>query len=218
MFKCMYCERESRTKNSQAQHLIRCKNNPNKIDLTYLSGGANFSEYNRRLKSGEIIKENKNQWSIPGYSLSEETRKRISISGTGKKWSDDKKAKHSLIMKKVVEMNPESYTSSNRGRTKQIIYDNIKFQGSWELEFYKWCERNNVKCDRYSGTGFKYEWNGTRTYYPDFYLPTHNAYVEVKGYQTDRDTAKWEQFPEKLVIIKKEDIKNIQQHNYNLPL
>ena len=120
-------------------------------------------------------------------------------------------------MKKAVEKNPEAYTSSNRGRTKQIIYNNIKFHGSWELKFYQWCESNNVNCIRNS-TGFKYNWFGERTYFPDFYLPDYDTYVEVKGYKTERDDAKWSQFPNKLLTVVKKDMINIIKNSYELRL
>jgi hypothetical protein len=218
MFKCTFCDREFKTKNARAQHSIRCSSNPNKIDLSYLVGGANFSEYIKKIKTGESVKENKNQWSNPNYVMSDSTRQKIIDANTGRSWSDQSKAKHSVSMKKAVEKHPESYTSSNRGRTKQIIFDGIKFQGNWELYFYKWCKANDVKCARYVGLGFKYFWNGERTYFPDFYLSEHKAYIEVKGYQTERDDAKWKQFPNKLIVIKKEDIIKIQQSTYRLPL
>jgi len=218
MFICIYCDREFNTKNAQAQHLIRCSNNPSKIDLSYLSGAKNLSEYMKKVKTGEIIKDIKNQWSIPDFKISKKTSEKLSQAGKLQVWSDDRKIKHSTIMKIAVDTHPESYTSSNRGRTKQIIFDGIKFQGSWELGFYKWCKLNNVKCVRYDGPGFKYEWNGIRTYFPDFYLPEVNSYVEVKGYKTERDTAKWIQFPEQLITVQKQDIISINKNTYKLPL
>lgn len=165
-----------------------------------------------------------NQWTkaketgVP-YILKDETRKKLSEHAktlNESRWSDPvNKIKQSVSMKKAVEKFPESYTSSNRGRTKQIEYKGLKFQGNWELDFFKWCETNNVNCVR-NTQGFKYQWNGTRTYFPDFYLPDLVEYVEVKGYKTERDTAKWEQFPNKLRIILKEDIIQIQQNKFVL--
>jgi len=34
-------------------------------------------------------------------------------------------------------------------------------------------------------------------------------YIEVKGYQTPKDDAKWKQFPKKLLIVKKKEIENL---------
>ena len=73
-----------------------------------------------------------------------------------------------------------------------------------------------MNCVRYAGKGFKYEWNGIRTYFPDFYLPDKNIYVEVKGYKTERDAAKWDQFPEQLLKILKDDIIEIRHNSFVL--
>jgi hypothetical protein len=182
-----------------------------------LVGGANFSEYIKKLKTGEFVKENKNQWSNPNYVMSDSTRQKIIDANTRRLWSDQSKEKHSVSMKKAVENHPESYTSSNRGRVKQIVYKGIKFQGNWELDFYKWCETNSISCIR-NTEGFKYEWNGNRTYFPDFYLIEKDMYVEVKGYKTERDSAKWEQFPKQLIVVQEQDIMSIRKNIYTLPL
>jgi hypothetical protein len=64
--------------------------------------------------------------------------------------------------------------------------------------------------------GFKYQFDGTRTYYPDFYLPTFRCYVEVKGHVTVKDEAKWRDFPEKLLKIRKKEVDLIKKNEYNL--
>ena len=156
-----------------------------------------------------------NQWTkaketgVP-YNLKDETRKKLGKSNKTRVWTEEMRKKHSEAMKKAVLENPESYTSSNRGRTKQIIYNGIKFQGRWELEFYKYCEEKNINIQR-SNEWFEYEWNGIRKYFPDFYLPDFDLYIEVKGYETERDQAKWSQFPKKLKIIKKEEIYDMRK-------
>jgi hypothetical protein len=47
------------------------------------------------------------------------------------------------------------------------------------------------------------------TYCPDFYVEDWRTYVEVKGYETNLDQAKWSQFPEKLEIWKKEKLREL---------
>lgn len=143
--------------------------------------------------------------------LTSDGLKRIIEKNKNVVWSDERRKKHSESMKKAVEKHPDSYTSSNRGRTKQIFYDGIKFQGKWELDFYKYCKNNSVKivkCNEW----FEYEWNGLRKYFPDFYLSELDLYIEIKGYETDRDRAKWNAFPKKLKVIKKEEIKLIREN------
>ena len=149
--------------------------------------------------------------------MTEEGREIIRKVNQNRSWTAEDRLKHSESMKRAVNNNPEAYSSSNRGRVKQIIFEGVTFQGNWELDFYKWCVKQNIQCVR-NNKGFKYEWNGTRTYYPDFYLPEKEVYIEVKGYKTERDSAKWEQFPEKLLTVQKQDIINIRKDVYILPL
>lgn len=133
------------------------------------------------------------------------------------RWKDeDQKLKHSVRMREVAKENPDTYSQKNISRGKKvIIYDGIQFDNSWELDFYKWCHSNNISCLR-NKLGFPYEFDGKRTYYPDFFLPEFDVYVEVKGYETDKDLAKWKSFPKKLVKIFKKDIDLIRKNNYNL--
>lgn len=204
MFKCNFCDREANTVVSNTQHELYCKSNPNKKV--------------RKPSYGMLGKKGSNQFTKGTFTtVSAETRKKLSDAGKKQVWTAEDRLKHSIVMKKAVENHPESYTSSNRGRTKQIIYNDIKFQGSWELEFYKWCETNKIACIR-NIEGFKYHWNGERTYFPDFYLIDKNVYIEVKGYETERDRAKWSQFPNSLCIIKENEIIQIRENRFNGPL
>ena len=197
---CIYCNKITKSIRSKQQHEIRCHLNPNRIIV--------IPSY------GMLGKKGSNQY-IKGTAkpISLETRVKLSEASKKQVWSEERRKKHSAVMKKAVEVNPESYTSSNRGRTKQIEFDGIKFQGNWELEFYKWAKEQGLQPKR-ATIGFKYEWNGTRTYYPDFYIESKNLYVEVKGYETDRDRAKWLQFTEKLCIIKEVEIKQIRNKSF----
>jgi hypothetical protein len=204
MLYCSYCNRPAQTTNSNSQHELYCKSNPNK---------------KKKISSfGMLGKKGTNQY-IKGTAkpLTEEGREKIRLKNKNRIWDEKARQKHSDSMKRAVEKNPESYTSSNRGRTKQIIYNGICFHGSWELKFYQWCENKKIKIVR-NNKGFKYIWNGERTYFPDFYLPEHDTYIEVKGYKTERDNAKWEQFPNKLITVVKKDIIDIIKNSYELRL
>ena len=196
---CQYCSKSAKSLNSKIQHEIRCKENPNGVKV--------------KPSYGMLGKKGANQYTY-GAVMSEKTKSKISKATTLQnieRWSDpDNKIKHSTAMKKAVENNPESYSSSNRGRTKQIIVDGIKLQGQWEVDFYQWAKNQGLQPKRPTES-FSYEWNGTRSYFPDFYIESLDMYIEVKGYETDRDRAKWSTFPKKLRIIKEAEIKQIKQ-------
>jgi hypothetical protein len=198
---CKYCKKETKSIISNKQHEIRCKLNPKKITVKPSFGMLGKKGGNQWTKSKET--------GIP-YVIKETTRLKFIENNKNRVWSDEQRKKHSVSMKNAVAANPESYTSGNRGRTKQIEYDGIKFHGKWELDFYKWCVQNKIqirKCQEF----FEYEWNGKRKYFPDFYLNDYELYVEIKGYETDRDKAKWSQFPKKLRVIKKKEIYDIRK-------
>jgi hypothetical protein len=177
---CQYCTKEYTSKIGFSNHVRRCPSNPNRVMETLTQEGRQKLIQNR-------VDMNNKQWNDPAF-----------------------KEKHRAAMKKAVLANPESYSSSNRGRTKQIIVDGIKLQGQWEVDFYLWAKANGLEPKR-PDQAFKYEWNGERWYHPDFYIESLDLYVEVKGYETDRDRAKWLHFPGKLRIIKEAEIKQIRK-------
>lgn len=199
---CEYCGRPAKNLRGHVHHQIRCPKNPNRISPSY----------------GMLGKKGANQYTY-GAVMSEETKAKISKHQeiNPQIWTNEQRELHSQKMKLAVENHPESYTSANRGRTKQIEYNGIKFQGNWELEFYKWAQSNGYNIVR-NTKGFPYHWNGNRTYFPDFYLVCEDAYVEVKGYETDRDQSKWSQFPNKLYIIKDDEINKIRKKTFTGPL
>ena len=210
---CPYCDKQCKNTNSFRQHTIRCRENPHKIKFP-----NNLREYVTKVKSGEIVKLNKNQWSDPNFKVSPDTS--LKSLATKRKngtlnWTDEQRLNQSVSMKRAVKQNPDSYTSSNRGRTRQIEKYGIKFQGTWELAYYECCLATSLKVERCTER-FEYEWNGIRTYNPDFYLPESDTYIEVKGYETDRDRAKWRDFTGRLLVIRKMDIMSMKQFLVNL--
>lgn len=202
---CVFCQKECQNKNSLSNHQRLCKINPNRDEPSRGMLG-------KRGLANQYTKANANGVKCV---VSAETKRKISEAGKNRTWSLNHRANHKLAMKKAVADNPESYTSSNRGRVKQIEYHGLKLHGKWELEFYKFCEDKKIDCERCL-EGFKYFWNGERLYFPDFYLPTYDMYVEVKGFKTDRDDAKWKQFPKKLITIMDDEISAIRRHEFTL--
>lgn len=228
---CQYCNKETKSKVSKQQHEIRCKSNPNKISLDYLSNRTSgflsadptpckfcFHIYDHKMalhNHERRCRENPDRILEIQTQESKLQSLQTKIQNGTLKHSDETKRKISDAMKKVVSRNPDAYTSSNRGRTRQIIYDGIKFQGQWEVDFYKWVKINDLDPIR-PPQGFEYVWNGNRTYFPDFFIKKLNLYVEVKGYETDRDRAKWSQFPEALSIIKAKEINRIRSNTFDI--
>ncbi len=211
MLVCQYCGKECKNKNSLAQHEIRCKQNINHIICLGNKGATKgYKTTNQFIKAKELGLE------IP--KVSEETKFKIGNAWRGKHHTEEQKKKLSESMKNAVRKYPESFSSSNvNGRVKHYNYNGFKLDGLWELEVAKYLDSKNIKWIK-PNNGFEYEWNNDiHIYYPDFYLPEYNYYIEVKGYQRDRDLYKW-QSVSNLIIIKRKEIDEIRNNTYSLGL
>lgn len=102
------------------------------------------------------------------------------------------------------------------GRCKKILYNkkegvSIYLQGTWEFKFAKFLDEKSINWEK-NKVGYKYIFKGIqRLYFPDFFLNDYNLYVEVKGYETEKDKEKWKQFPFKLLVIRKNEIENLEK-------
>lgn len=129
-----------------------------------------------------------------------ETKKKMSISS-----SINNPASNPKVKKKISEtikakiQSDEWHLSFSKSRTHE--YKGIKLHGKWELEYAKFLDENNIKWRRPTEK-FEYEFKGKKGYYtPDFFLIDEKQYVEIKGYPTEKDFAKWNNFPFDLQII-----------------
>lgn len=210
---CQYCSKLCKNKNSLTQHQNKCKLNPNKIE-------SYFTLYNKKIKNGEITKSNNNQYTkaqnlgLDKPIITEETRKKLGAGGRNQIWTKERREKHSIVMIKATIEHSDSYSANNVcGRTKLIeLYDSYgnitKVNGGWEKIVADYLNDNNIKWTNKIEEKIYYFWNGKeRIYYPDFYLPDHDKYIEVKGYQRERDLLKWEVIKDRLIIIKNKEIK-----------
>lgn len=102
----------------------------------------------------------------------------------------------------AVKNHPESYLG--RWRKYSVDYAGEVFDSAWEVAVKRYFDSHGVKSKRSLKGRFEY-WHEEkfRTYTPDFYLPEYKVYVEVKGFITDKDVAKWGQFPsnKRLLVI-----------------
>lgn len=207
---CSFCNKVCKNGNSLRNHERLCKVNPNRQVLK-----SNLIDYHEKVKLGLIDKQATNQFTkakLLGkeHIVSDDTRKKLSVTSSGKKKSPETIEKLKISMRAAVQRNPDSYTASNiSGRTPIIVYNGIKLKGTWEVETAKWLDAQNISWTN-AITGFDYEWNNaTHLYYPDFYLPEFNCYIEVKGYERDRDRAKWKSL-DNLIVLKQREIDKIK--------
>jgi hypothetical protein len=111
-------------------------------------------------------------------------------------------------------------TNNSGGKCKWYEVSGVRVQGTWERNLaiklnemgIEW-HKVGASCPKY----FSYEMDGrTRRYTPDFYLPEHDLFLEVKGYWWGDDKRKMDivqtTYPNvKFVIIEKEEYNKILQ-------
>lgn len=108
----------------------------------------------------------------------------------------------------------------NAGHCKCITYTSpiageMSLNGTWEHTYAIWLDATGQRWRR-NTDHFSYEYNGkVRKYFPDFYLVDEDVYVEIKGYETERDRAKWKQFPHRLKVLKREELR-VAPYNFIL--
>lgn len=121
------------------------------------------------------------------------------------------------ILKKLNQKCPEErkkelYASgweATAGRCKKYDFETkngetIKVDGTWELKVAEYLDTINVVWYRNKQRFDYIKPNGKNsTYQPDFYVEDWGCFIEVKGYKTDLDLSKWNQFENKLLIWEK---------------
>ena len=208
---CQYCK-EIKNIYGLKNHELYCNMNPDKRNKSgennpmFGRKGSNQYEYAKRTGSN-----------VP--AMSDLTKEKISDRNKGRNHSEISRSRISESMKKAVVNNPDSYSANNvSGRTKILEYKGFKLKGKWELEVAKWLDFNQINWTNVIHNPFEYFWEGSIHYYfPDFYLEEYDLYLEVKGYERDRDKEKWKSV-ENLVIIKKDEIERIRRSTYRIPL
>lgn len=126
--------------------------------------------------------------------------------------ADVKTRKNNAIKNCALKRHAEGW-DNKAGRCKKYKYHSdvageVTLDGTWELETAKWLDKNKYNWKR-NKTRFEYtHLNGKRGHYtPDFWVEEFGGYLEIKGYETDLDRCKWSQFPDKLIVWKKKELK-----------
>lgn len=189
---CKYCGKICKNRNSLVQHEIRCKENPNRIDMNksiskfkrngHVAWNKGLTKYDdpRIAKYANTYKENYKNGKF-----------KIWITGLSKESDERVKNLTNSVKKRIKEKISQNawHTSFSKARTQ--IYKGTKMMGKWEVEFAKLLDKKNIKWI-YTKDKFEYLYEEEiHTYNPDFYLPEFDTYIEIKGYPTERDYAKW---------------------------
>jgi len=199
-FICKYCGKECKNSNSLHNHERLCKLNPNRDESSFVkynkSGHAPANQYIKAAQLG-----------LPKPELSDEARKKLSEATTRNNLARSKEF-NEKISKTCLAKSKAGEWHVSLAKNLHTNYNGVDLHGSWELAYAQYLDANNIEWQRCKDR-FEYIFEGKLHYYtPDFYLVTENAYVEIKGYRTKKDLAKWSQFPQdkKLVVLKQKDL------------
>lgn len=101
--------------------------------------------------------------------------------------------------------------SYQNGSRKTYYYKGVILESSWELEIAKLLDKRKIEWIRPKPIPWTDKKNKTRLYYPDFYLPEYNLYLDPKNpYCMELDKTKMEEISKK-VSIEYGDIQKIKR-------
>ena len=189
---CQFCGKECKNRNSLCNHERLCKLNPNRQISSFVAYNetASHTAWNKGLTADTDERVRFNRDGLRKYYKANPNQKRGPL-------SEAHKAKISATINNKVA---EGTWHASLARNMHYTYNGIDLHGTWELKYAEWLDLNNIAWRRPSES-FTYTFEGAEhKYTPDFYLIDSNTYIEIKGYKTDKDQAKWEQFPKDLSL------------------
>ena len=195
---CLLCDRTFATRQATTSHLSRTHYYPDKVCGHAKKGSVPWN-IGLTKESDERVKKN-------SESLSQTINTKIE-DGTFVPNRMGKAAR-----KRLSERQSEHNTG---GKCKWFVVSGQKLQGTWERNLaVKFNEMGIdwLKCKRNHSIKYVIE-NKHKTYTPDFYLPKHDLYLEIKGYWWGNDEEKMEcvieQTNKRIIVIKKDDYEKI---------
>lgn len=200
MLICNFCGKECKNNNSHRNHERLCVKNTARVYSNGMTGKVGSNQYKKADELG-----------LPKPIITEETSKKLSDAiknRTSEFLTENSKKISATVNHKVLE----GTWHTSLARKMHINYNGVDLHGSWELAYAKYLDFNSIKWKRCKES-FTYEFGGkTRKYTPDFYLIDSDEYVEIKGFKTEKDSAKWEQFPthRKLIVLMSKDLKELK--------
>lgn len=179
---------------------------------------SRISKGRKKWNSGKTYEE------VLGKERSDAIRKKLSKSLTGKSTgvasTPEKESERRRKQSEAIKRRYAEGWMPKAGRCKKIRYTSpvageVLLDGSWELCVAEFLDNYQVEWKR-NKNRFAYFFDGKdRFYTPDFYLVIEETYLEVKGYETDKDRAKWEQFPHRIKILKRKEINLIKKDEFS---
>ena len=202
---CKFCGKECKNKNSLVQHEIRCKENPDRENVI----NQNFNNKGRKAWNKGLTKETDER--VAKYAISHHNNH---VLGLHKDTSGDNNPSSRIEIRQKISktcLNKSKNGQWHKSLAKDLHYkyNGVDLDGKWELYYAMYLDEQGISWQRCIDR-FPYEFEGKNHYYtPDFYLNDFKTFIEIKGYETEKDRAKWRQFPadKTLVVLKEKELK-----------
>jgi len=195
-FKCCECDYTSELRHSVSSHWW-C--NHTEAGEKHLVGKRGKYKEGRTVWNKGLTKHTDARVKKYGDSISEITREKIK-NGTYVVTPMGEDARRRLSERQSVK--------NTGGKSKWYVVDGKKVQGTYEKKFAEELTRLGILWDRINTNTniFKYIRDGkTKSYSPDFFIPTMELYVEIKGFWWGDDEEKMkcvkEQHSDKKVVV-----------------
>lgn len=174
LYKCLKCNKEVFVKFGSGKFCSRNCSNSRKqtIEINLKRSKTVNNTYSEKLQNKITSYLDNPKFCLVCNSIIPYSRRR------SKSCSDDCKRQLLSISAKEHNLGGPNHTTPYG---KKGIYKGFKCDSTYELAFLIYCLDNNILIER-NKKSFDYEYKGkTYKYYPDFYLPETNTYVELKG-------------------------------------
>jgi hypothetical protein len=104
-------------------------------------------------------------------------------------------------------------------KTTDSFGNDCSLRGTWERDVAQWLDSQGIMWTRKHYVKYLDE-NVNRTYSPDFFIPSDNTIIEVKGHYSDKDKRKMQlvrdQHPDLVMkMIMKKEFEQLQSLTYN---
>lgn len=192
---CKFCGRLCKNDNSLRNHQRLCKLNEDRQYTKF--SDIEFQKNKGNIPSNQFIKAK--LLGLPDIIVSDETRLKLSIANKNRT-KEFNKAMGIKVSATINAKVAKGEWHTSLAKNMHHNYNGVDLHGSWELKYAKYMDASDIRWIRCK-ENFKYSFEGTeRRYTPDFYLIETEEYIEIKGYKTKKDIAKWESFPKDKIL------------------
>ncbi len=161
-----------------------------KIETCNINFGVDFPTQSNLVIS-KRDENNLMKYGFTAYTKTDEYKYRVrdtNLSKYGKIWymsTDDFKEKSKVTNNEKYgvdhpSQNFEIFQKQQQSGFSAKTYNGLYYRGSYELDFLRFCDENNITVE--NGSSIKFFYNDkSKIYFPDFYIPKFNLVCEIKS-------------------------------------